>query len=270
MINIIITQYKSDKWFSIQKEYIEKYTSGDYRILCGNYEIDMACDDHRYSFHNISSMVDSHYTQVNLLAYEVLLPKLSDEDIFIFMDCDTLPCEYGWDLKIKEYLNPNENKQNDIVAVVMRENKQPSEMYDNLPHLCFFATTKKVWLDNSLHWHLAGSENPQVGMKNLIAEKNLTLKELNRTNVFNAHNVLFGVYDNLIYHHCCAIRGFWPEELAGGRGEATEGSDYNLRKCPFTSDLNKVNVDIWHSVFDAIDNDKERTFVRRYFMGENG
>ena len=264
MIHIVTTHYKNDVWFDIQKEYLEKYTSEDYKVVCGNYCMHISCDSPRYIFYDISALEDSHYVQANCLANRALLPTLSDDDIFIFMDCDTLPCEYGWDLKVKEHLS----EKNDIVAIVMRENKVSSTEYANLPHLSFFATTKKVWVENNLCWYLDGSENPQVGMKNLISKKGLKLKELNRTNVFNAHNVMFGVYDNLIYHHSCALRAFPSRTYPDG--SASEASDFNLRKCRFSPDIEKLNVDIWHSVFNAIKKDKSRDFIRRYFMGEHG
>ena len=267
MIYIITTHYKTDVWFKPQKEHLEKYTVGDYMVLCGCYKVDIP-DDEKYARLNISHMPDIHFTQVNLLADANLLPKLEDDDIFIFLDCDCFPCDFAWDKKIKTYL-----EDHDVVSVYRDEERGIDNHYDDIPHLCFFATRKKTWIENNLKWALDGFENPQVGMKRRLNKANLKIKKLKRTNVFNAHRVCFGIYDDLLYHHCCAIRGF--------DGEVWEGADFFLRggrnglfyapgnEATREGDLAKVNAGIWNLIWEGIKNDETNTFVRRYFMGKS-
>ena len=285
MIYIITTHYKTQKWFHLQKRYIEKYTTGPYRILCGAYNVHLPKGCKNYNIGDISDSPDSHYIQVNFLADQVLLPQIEDDDIFLFLDCDAFPCHEGWDLEIKKYL-----ESHDIVAVYRKEDVGMDEDYENIPHLCFFATTKKTWIENKLQWSLGFKEkefdidgkkhkryipkfeNPQVGMKERIENASLNVKELNRTNAFNAHRVCFGVYGDLIYHHCCAIRGF--------ENKVWEGADFYVRKnngLPFNEEQSyeaqypaifRVNAEIWNSIWKAINEDTDCTFVRQYFMGK--
>ena len=181
-----IEEKKTQKWFHLQKRYIEKYTTGPYRILCGAYNVHLPKGCKNYNIGDISDSPDSHYIQVNFLADQVLLPQIEDDDIFLFLDCDAFPCHEGWDLEIKKYL-----ESHDIVAVYRKEDVGMDEDYENIPHLCFFATTKKTWIENKLQWSLGFKEkefdidgkkhkryipkfeNPQVGMKERIENEEL-------------------------------------------------------------------------------------------------
>ena len=284
MIHIITTHYKTDIWMNLQRGYLEKYTSEPYNVWCGLYQTETPSDwevpQHgaclqrlscagisNWWFFDINHIEDSHFHQVNYLVANPI-PNIGDDDIFLFLDCDAFPCVEGWDIKVKKYL-----QDHDVVAVYRKEDLGLNSDYDDIPHLCFFATTRKTWIENKLLWSLDFApadlskperyENPQVGMKR-IEEASLKVKKLHRTNLFDAHRVCFGIYDDLVYHHSCAIRGF--------HGHVWEGADCYIRKnngLEFTmgSDMAKVNAEIWRSIWNAIKEDESYTFVRRYFMG---
>ena len=269
MINIITTIFGRDDWLEIQAQHLQKYTKEPYTVHCfldGNLnksaeDIDNLYNHYPcYQFYRV--MGGEHYTQVNECV-RVISPQLTNEDIILFLDCDAFPCDKNWQKTVRENLSTH-----DITAVVMRENYHMDDSYNDIPHLCFFATTKQIWEENSLEWGLERKyQNPQRGMLDRINAANLTIKEFNRTNEFDAHRVCFGIYGDIVYHHACGIRGF--------EGSVTEGADIWLRKrkhgidFPADGDMARVNAEIWTSVWKAIKEDKTYTFVRRYFMGKN-
>lgn len=268
MIHIITTHYRTNIWMNLQRGYLAKYTSEPYTVWCGLYKTEIPSDFlypqfpcpgiENWEFFAIDDLKDSHFEQVNLLA-ENLIPNIGDDDIILFLDCDAFPCVEGWDIKVKKYL-----QDHDVVGVYRKEDVGINADYDNIPHLCFFATTKKTWVESRLLWALDNYQNPQVGMKKKIEAASLKVKKLHRTNLFDAHRVCFGIYGDLIYHHSCAVRGF--------DNKVWEGADFWLREkngLEFTegSDMAKVNAEIWRSIWNAIKEDESYTFVRRYFMG---
>tara|TARA_R100000152_G_scaffold20736_1_gene15694 strand:- start:11957 stop:12787 length:831 start_codon:yes stop_codon:yes gene_type:complete len=276
-MHIITNIFGRDDWLEVQAQHLQKYTDARaYTVHCfldknlNKSDEDISNLDKYYPNYRFYRAIDGeHYDQVNK-AVETISSQLTDDDIIVFLDCDAFPCDKNWQNAVKENLATH-----DITAVVMRENYHHSHDYHEIPHLCFFATTKKTWQLNNLAWtihshpHLSHHpyQNPQRGMLDRINAANLTLKELNRTNEFDAHRVCFGIYGDIVYHHACGIRGF--------EGSVTEGADIWLRKkkygLEFTadSDMARVNAEIWLSIWRAIKEDKSYTFVRRYFMGRN-
>ena len=260
-IYIITSGFKNNIWLQIQSKYLEKYTASfdDIEVFCGYYKCEQVELPH-YTNVDINHMPNAHYTQVNNLANDVM-KDANDDDIILFIDCDTLICQHDWDKKVREYL-----QDHDIVCVCMKENYVGSDpLYMDLPHLCFFATTKKTWVENGLLWDLNGSQNPQAGMKKRIEKAGLSRKDLLRTNKFNVGKVAYGVYDNLLYHQTCAIRGFDKQVY--------EYPDIYLRNPTSIykdADVAEFDANIWSLTFEAIKKDALEgscNFVRRYFMG---
>tara|TARA_R110000824_G_scaffold249305_1_gene438289 strand:+ start:4252 stop:5040 length:789 start_codon:yes stop_codon:yes gene_type:complete len=256
-----------DDWLKIQSRHLQKYSEEPYTVHCflddnlDKSPEDIEYLDKRYPFYKFYRAIrGEHYDQVNEAVREIS-PQVRNEDIIVFLDCDAFPCDKIWQKTVRENLSTH-----DITAVVMRENYHFSDDYNEIPHLCFFATTKQIWEENSLKWGLEGKyQNPQRGMLDKINNANLTLKEINRTNEFDAHRVCFGIYGDIVYHHACGIRGF--------KGSVFEGVDVHLRNrkygLAFTqdSDMARLNSEIWTAVWKAIKEDKTYTFIRRYFMG---
>ena len=146
---------------------------------------------------------------------------------------------------------------------------------------------KKTWDENNLKWTLDKNnprhQNPGFAMKEQIAEAKLRVGAIERTNKFNAHNVMFGVYGGFLYHQHCGSRAII------GRPLNTEQSEVeNSRHC-FTGidllnrmeignwhydsfieecrDIVEVNTQIFDIIYDRLYNDQNCNFVRRYFLG---
>ena len=269
MFHIITTFFGRDDWFTIQANHLKKYSSEPYTCYAALDERLKSLNVIReqYPNHIFGRVAEGeHWEQVNAMTNSVVLEMMDDDDILVFLDCDAFPCDKEWQKTVRENLSTH-----DITAVVMRENYHMEDRYMDVPHLCFFATTKKTWQENNLQWNIVSPitgesyHNPQMGMRDAIRAAGLTVKELNRTNEFNAHRVCFGVYGDIVYHHACGVRGF--------EGKVDEGADVYIRKRKYglkyegNSDMARVNFDIWMSVWWAIQSDPTCSFVRRYFMG---
>ena len=120
-------------------------------------------------------------------------------------------------------------------------------------------------------------------MADRIFQSKLRIGGIIRTNVFNAHNVMFGVYGDIIYHHACGSRAII------GRPKNTAGASANNSRQCYTgvdlysrskigdwleedfekecADIIKTNTQIFDIIYNNLLMDKECNFVRRYFLG---
>ena len=149
----------------------------------------------------------------------------------------------------------------------------------------FSPPLKKGKKEYNLEWGLfePQHQNPGFGMADRIMEANCTAGSIRRTNVFNFHNVMFGVYGNIIYHQSCGSRAIV------GRPLATAGASSNTtRQCYTGADvLNRIRLGDWHNesfeekcsdiievntqifdiVYNKIKKDDTCTFIKRAFLG---
>ena len=246
---------------------------------------------------------------------------MEDDDIIVFMDNDAFPVHDKWLTAVKNNLNGSLEWENgifpDAMCLVMPENRglaQPDEYYP-YADLCFFATKKRTWDEKLLQWTLvspihivaAGEsisraelskrqelvivdgvecvvhQNPGFGMHDRLRYAGLHCATIRRTNKFNAHNVMFGVYGDIIYHQQCGSRALIGRPLKYGKLETNDsrqcytgqdlygrrglGDNAMLRFEEECEDIIDTNTQIFDIIYSKLEKDEDCTFIKRYFMG---
>jgi hypothetical protein len=142
----------------------------------------------------------AHSGKLNRLAEST---DAEDDDVLLFLDGDAFPVT-----PIGEFLGER-LAQFPLVAVRRDEN-----LGDVQPHPCFCATTAGFWRDIGGNWSPgawtddAGREVEDVGgaLLQILSERGIEWCPLLRTNRHNLHPVLFGLYEERIYHHGAGFR----------------------------------------------------------------
>jgi len=294
MIHILTLHFGTPAWLDIQKKYILNYTDPEkYKLWMGKYNLDIPPDfdlpdnwelidlDEKYP----KEKKNEHYLQAEWMYESILRHEMEDDDVIIFMDNDAFPCvTQEWTKIVTEAL-----EENQVFALLQFENRgiaQPDQ-YHPYPDLCFFATTKKNKREFNLEWGLFEPfhQNPGFGMADRIRDANCTIGTIRRTNVFNFHNVMFGVYGNMIYHQACGSRAIIGRPMATAKAtpnttrQCYTGIDLLHRrhlgdwnnesfeeKC---ADIIEVNTQIFDTVYNKIKEDHTCTFIKRAFLGIN-
>lgn len=297
MIHILTLHFATPAWLEIQKRHLLKFTSlpeEEYKVWLGLYHLDLPEDFELPSNWEIINLdkdyppegKNEHYLQMEWMYHNRLKDQMCDDDIIIFMDSDAFPCAPAWAQDIQRLIT---QEGRDVICLHQEENRGIAALdeYHPYPDLCFFVATKKAWEEHNLEWGLfnPAHQNPGFGMKDRLvaALPNINIGAISRTNRFNAHNVMFGVYGGTIYHQACGSRAII------GRPVATPGAPADIRRHCFTgadlylrqnianwfenefetdaADIIETNTQIFDIIFNKIQKDKECTFIRRYFMG---
>tara|TARA_Y100000310_G_scaffold344041_1_gene454752 strand:+ start:32949 stop:33815 length:867 start_codon:yes stop_codon:yes gene_type:complete len=287
MIHIVTQHFGTQAWFEIQKNHIEKYTPDKslYKVyllvykttLPENFEVPS-----NYEVINLDEkegLRNDHYAIVEECYDRFIKEKVEDDDIVIYMDNDAFPIDGMWSYKIMEYL-----QNNHICAVHRYEDRgmaQPDQYYP-YPHLCFYSFKKKDREQYGfVHEIPPGYPCPGFTINDLVKEKGLNVKELVRTNKFNHHPTMFGVYDDLIYHQSCGSRAIVGRPYAtisaqpDTRKMCYEGIDFYDRQEAeakiggfIEGDVNDINLKVFDIVYNKIESDTNCDWIRRYYIGK--
>ncbi len=285
-MHILTQHFGTDAWFEIQKNHLEKYTlkKERYKVYLATYKTsipDSFILPPNYVHINLNEHPEfrnEHYLIIEEAYEKFVKPHAKDNDIIIYMDNDAFPCD-SWEDKLESYLT-----ENDICAVYRYEDRgldQPDQ-YFPYPHLCFFSFKKKTRdMYGFKHEIPEGFPCPGFTICDVIRQNNLKVKELIRTNKFNSHNVMFGIYDDMIYHHSSGSRAKVgrPYATLGAKSDhrkmCYEGIDFFLRQDVLShlppwieTEVNDVNLKIFDVIFDKIKDDKDCNFVRRFYLGK--
>lgn len=287
MIHIVTQHFGTDAWFQIQKEYIEKYTpdKNSYKvyllvyktevpasfILPSNYEI--------IDLNKVDSVFNEHYSIVESCFDNFISQKVADDDIVVYLDSDAFPIDL-WTIKVSKYLEDNH-----ICAIYRYEDRgteQPDKYYP-YPHLCFFSFLKKYRQKYGFRHEIPrGFPCPGFTICDVIRENSLKVKELIRTNKFNNHPTMFGIYDDMIYHQSSGSRSLIGRPYVTGNGAKQdlrlmcyEGIDFYARKDVESrihgfveKDVNEINLLIWNVIYQKIKQDLDLNFLRRFYIGK--
>jgi hypothetical protein len=195
MIRICSVHHKSDRFLGLQEKYFEKNTNEDYVLYIGYSEFNINDGSHKRININLTSSSIHHSDRLNYL-FNSLKNDANDDDLLVFVDSDAFPISTNW----VEYVK-NKLKENPIVSVLRKENSAPLSdcLPEEHPHPCFFVTTVKFWRENSLYFDY--KDNTGVNVLNFLRSNNLDFSKLVRSNTVNIHPLMFGVYDDIVYHH---------------------------------------------------------------------
>lgn len=202
MIYIATIHWKINKWTDIQREYIDRAVSSDYKLYCC-LDSSLSGEKSKYDF-VIEDNERDHAAKLNKLG-AVILEHAEPEDVLIFIDGDAFPVFDDFGEYIFEKL-----KNFPLLAIQRLENGG-----DRKPHPSFCCTTVKFWKEIQGNWkegfryNLSSGQtvtDPGANLLKLLNDRNIEWYPLLRSNKKNMHPIFFGVYDNVIYHHGAGFR----------------------------------------------------------------
>ena len=133
--------------------------------------------------------------------YETLASE-PDDDIVLFLDGDAFPIR-PIDKFIDEAL-----ADNDFCAIVREENDTP------FPHPSFAFCKLGFWRDHKLWWGMCGFDTGNC-LLSYFSSNNVRWKKILRSSSMGEHELLFGVYGGLVYHHGAGFRNPMPSTCVG-------------------------------------------------------
>lgn len=202
MIYIATIHWKSARWIDIQKKYLDKHISEEYKIFAFLEDIDDQFES-RFYF-SINQPFRDHGLKLNILADVIKQESTNEDDILIFLDGDAFPIN-----NLNNYIR---KKLNNYPLIAM---KRSENLGDVIAHPAFCATTIGFWKKIGGSWQKGFPYKNNLG--HIVADvgghlyNNLTKTRtdwypLLRSNKHNLHPLFFGIYDNTVYHHGAGFR----------------------------------------------------------------
>jgi len=202
MIHIATIHWKSDKWIDIQLKYLNKNIHEEFRVYAFLNDID---NKHYSKFYCVlNDDIKDHGEKLNLLAEKIINSTDNEDDLIMFLDGDAFPIK---DLMPNIYNRLMEYK---LLAIRRKEN-----VGDIIPHPSFCVSTIKFWKEINGNWSKGYMyknkynyevTDPGGYLYKTLSEKKINWYPLLRVNNYNLHPLLFGIYDNIIYHHGAGYR----------------------------------------------------------------
>ncbi len=264
MIHIATVHFKTDMWIDLQLRHLTAHLDRPYRLYA-YVEGDAAAHTERFDESLVPTEKIPHWKKLDDLA-ERICAQADPDDVLLFLDGDAFPiADLGVGLDRILAGHP-------LAAIRRREN-----CGDSFPHPSFCATTPRFWRDSGATWipgyrlpDTRGKPRTDVGgnLLKLLEDEQVDWLPLSRTNLRNLHPVLFGIYDDLIYHHGAGFRrtltrvDSWEiEDEARRRCGAGEVPEELLER--LTNERMNRNVELTLSVYrEALADDE---FWRRMF-----
>jgi hypothetical protein len=260
VIHFATVHYLSPTWIDIQLREIARHTPEEYRVWACLNGIDAS---YAARFHAAIDLEGKHGEKLNALA-EMILDDAQPGDLIVFIDGDAFPLD-GWTERVREMLTTCP-----LVAVRRDEN-----LGDIQPHPCFAVSTVDFWRTFRGDWawggkpwtNAVGIERQDAGGRILAKreDEQVPWRPLLRSNRTNLHPVLFGVYDDIVYHHGAGFRGASSaiDRLETGALTWTSGFKGFMAQRRLKRRL-KHNVQMSEVVYRGIANEED--FVRRRFL----
>jgi hypothetical protein len=188
VIYIATVHWRDKRWLEPQRHYLERNLAAPYRIHADT--------------HSSGAGPDAHSAKLNALAAEIG-QEADPEEVLIFLDGDAFPIA-----PLDGFLDDTLGRF-PLVAVRRDEN-----LGDKQPHPSFCATTVGFWQELGGDWSRAPWTNdvgweiddPGGRLLGTLSAKGVEWHALRRSNRVNLHPVLFGVYDDVVYHHGAGFR----------------------------------------------------------------
>lgn len=201
MIHFATLHYRSPAWIDLQLDYIERYTSEDYRVYACLDRIDRS---HFQRFHHAEHFGDGIAEELDHLAGMICHEADPTDDLLVFLHGDTFPI-VDWVPEARAML-----RRRPLAGIRRDEN-----LGEPHPHACFTVTTPQVWKELNLTWapgpEWTGTDGKQVTDLGAVLWERLEIARVGwvpmlRSNVRDLHPLWFGVYGDLVYHHGAAFR----------------------------------------------------------------
>ena len=263
MIHILTCHVFDDSWIDLQLEHIKRHTNQEFKIYsiydCVSKQ---EFDKHKNKWDYAEQLVEGEISLetgdplnhpyklhhlVNVMAESADL----ENDWLVFIDGDAWPISDNW----VEYTT-QKAIEHTVCSIKRLENDGECR-----PTPIFFMCRPKFWIENNLTWYPegcfyigdSGRKVKDVGCKCLYQLKDLQIDwyPLLRSNKVDYHNLWFGIYDDVIYHHS---KGFSrdPEKCRTQERDAWYVSYTDMHTNP-NSSLREIGIknkqlsDKWYS-----------------------
>lgn len=199
MIYVVTVHWADPKWIEPQHKSLCANLHEPFQVFANAEGI---TPDHDRYFDSVTRSEGTHPEKLNALA-ERVSQVARPSDRIVFLDGDAFPVR-PWDSWIDSLLS-----QHPLAAVRRDENAG-----DPQPHPCFCVTTVGFWNEIGGNWRPApwvtpsGEEVQDVGGRLLatLTEHSIAWRPVLRSNVVNVHPVLYGLYEQHVYHHGAGFR----------------------------------------------------------------
>lgn len=200
VIRIATAHHHSADWIDLQLAYLRRFMQEPYIVYASLENID---PPHHAKFDVVVPSLGSHAGKLNRLG-QAMLGDAAPDDVLVFLDGDAFPIG-DVASRIRGGLG-----RAPLVAVQRLENHG-----DCQPHPCFCAVSAATWAELPGDWspgHPFREGRTDVGgnLLWLLEDRGMAWDPLRRTNRENPHPLLFGVYDDVVYHHGAGFRGMKP------------------------------------------------------------
>lgn len=209
MIHFATVHWADPRWIEVQLDYLARHVSGPYRTWAF---VGRIPDRERWTArfdHAFTARIRPHAWKLNLLG-NLISQTAEPDDLLVFIDADAFPIA-----PLDEYLRER-LAERPLVAVRRDENNG-----DRQPHPCFCATTAGFWRRIDGDWRRGGTWADARGERvtdvggnllHILADRGAEWHPMLRSNRRDLHPLMFGVYEDLVYHH-----GGGSRPMAGGR-----------------------------------------------------
>lgn len=195
--HVLTVHWQSPRWLVPQVRNLRRHLPG-VRIWASLDGIAPSWDGHVDHTFRLSG---NHAEKLNHLAARAV--RLAEpDDRLLFIDGDAFPIAP---------VDADELLDGVVLAAVRRD----ENLGDRQPHPCFCLTTVQDWVDIGGDWREGylwvndtGELVTDVGgeLLGILESRSLPWRQLLRSNRWNPDALLFGVYDDLVYHHGAGFR----------------------------------------------------------------
>lgn len=202
MIHILTVHWKDDRWIDIQLKYLKRHIKMPYKVYA--FLNDLPGDHRDKYFYSSTENIKSHAIKLNFLADMATLHSVNPDDWLMFIDGDAFPIG-----NIVTFVSRHIDNY-PLLAIQRKEN-----IGDKQPHPSFCVTTVKFWNEINGDWKAGyswkNSEGEMVtdvggNLLEKLEKANVEWYPMLRSNKNEMHDLWFGVYEKMIYHHGAGFR----------------------------------------------------------------
>lgn len=207
MINVATIHWQDMRWIDIQLRYLDRFIDGPHRVWSFLGEEGA---DHVDKFHYANTLpIRPHSWKLDLLG-DLICEGAGDDELILFIDGDAFP--------IAPVIPYAEKHLADYPLLAIRRDENDG---DPQPHPCFCITTVGFWREIGGTWERGATWPGPLGvpvtdvggnLRQILIDRGIDWYPILRSNARNPHPLLFGVYDDVVYHHGAGFRSY-----GGGR-----------------------------------------------------
>jgi hypothetical protein len=207
---------RNEQWLALQKRFLEETTHCTYDfgawLSNGTDEVPFASAGVKIMGVTKASGAGLLRERANCLnlVLSSYLERLDEYENLLILDSDAFPCQHNWTDRLLAWMGPSDYTQEKHFASACS-----AENFDTLPHPgCFFlrgdyvrAQGMRLHFVASTKVNFAGQAFDAVNFSFPDSKMiNHAWLPMLRSNVWNPHPILSGIYGGLFYHHGCGSR----------------------------------------------------------------